>query len=173
MAVWPAPKPRSWSSWRGARKARIERRKALLLPPLFGSGKSGARYDRGTWQFWVVHLPLSPLFASVVFSHQARRHVAVLGLVGFAAGLDAALTEKRRPGSFARQAGRMLVTAGVGALAVIGIGQIVHGHHWLVGGGCIVFGVAALAYRWVANRLADRSLDEHQLGGITVSSTQR
>lgn len=156
-----------------ARRVRIERRKALLLPALFGAEASGARYNRGTWQFWMVHLLLSPLFASLVFSHEARRHVAVLGLVGFAVGLDAALTEKRRPGSFVRQGGRMLVTAGVGALAVIGIAQILRGHHWLVAGCCIVFGVAVLAYRWAANRLADRALEEHPRGEMTLSHNRR
>jgi hypothetical protein len=100
--AWPLDEPRGLVKWRRSLRLVGKRRDAELLPPLFGTAKSRARYDRGTWQYWVVRLPLSVAPASI-FGHELRHNTGLLVVVCLVAGIDMTLGDKRQPGSSTRQ----------------------------------------------------------------------
>jgi hypothetical protein len=142
--------------WRRSLRLRGKRQGAELLPPLFGTAKSGARYDRGTWQYWVVRLPLGIASSGVIFGHELRHNLALLLPACLAAGIDMALGQKRQPVSWTQQCAGRAVTVVAYAAAMFGFEQFLFGDRVL---GACLFG-ASLAWGLcsrLANRLAARA----------------
>jgi hypothetical protein len=158
-AVWPLEDPRGSRKWRGSLKLRLKRGNAELLPPLFGSEKSGARYDRGTWQYWVVRLPLGIVAPALIFGPELKHHMAWLIPACLAGGIDTALGEKRRPGPRTRQCASAAVTSITFAAGMFGFAEILVGHR-VLGGLCLAVAVAWGGCRRLGERLVDRGSDD-------------
>jgi hypothetical protein len=153
--------------WRRSLRLRGKRQDPELLPPLFGTAKSGARFDRGTWEYWVVRLPLSAA-AALIFSHELRHDTVLLVVVCLAAGIDMALGAKRQPGSWTRQCAGGAVTAITYGGAMLGFEQLLVGDRVL---GACLFG-ASLAWG-LCSRLANRLADHADRDALASSAPPR
>jgi hypothetical protein len=160
--VWPPQEQRRWGQWWRVLVVKNHKRRAELLPPLFGTEKSGARYDRGTWQYWVLRFPLA-IFAGGVFLGHELRHALVWQLVvTFAFGLDVALTSKRRPGSWERQFSALMAVSVLPAVLAFGFMQLLFGNR-LLGACCIGVFLCTAGYRQIANRVGRRIAERAEL----------
>lgn len=167
-AEWPTPEPRGWERWRSARqtrkrrrKAERERRDAATLPPLFGSEKSGARFPRGTWQYWAARLLLLawPLTILAVAGRELKHDVAWVALVSLPLGIELALGERRPREPWWRQGGHVAATA-IGVTAgETGAAELLLSH-WLIGAVALGGSLAFAVYQRLAKRALDRRLEE-------------
>ena len=154
-AVWPAQEQRGWGQWRRVLVVKNHKRQSELLPPLFGTEKSGARYDRGTWQYWVLRFPLAILAGGMFLGHELRHALAWQLVVAFAFGLDVALTSKRRPGSRTQQSSALMAASVVPAVLTFGFMQLLFGNR-LLGACCMGVSLCTAGYRQIVYRVGRR-----------------
>jgi hypothetical protein len=116
----------------------------------------------------VIRLPLSTSPLAVGIVHHAKHHPALFVLGALALGFDAALSERRWPGPWWRQAGRVIMSASGGAGLLVGIGEALIGQ-WSAAACAagVGVGVGSIMAKWLTTRAAYGRLEEsHSAAGL-------